>query len=287
MRLKNFLLSAFILCALFSFGQNTILWKITSPIKKNVSYLLGTHHYFGSSFVDTFSIIQEKLKTSDVIVTEAKFDRQKGLDYYNSRPTSTSLSSALSQDDINYINTVFKPGLDINKYSPGELLIKLYAAYPKYKCPVVNAKDEFGMDEYIQRLGQQYQKSSDFLESDSAQLSKIYEATKMYNWKVFKQVIPALLAQYRSETVDESLCIFANQYASFTLDYKLKEKCKGSGMNEVLLKNRNDEWMQKLPALLEKGNCFVAIGLMHLYHKCGLIEQLRALSYSVEPVSMK
>lgn len=287
MLLKNLLLTALILCSLLSFGQNTILWKVTKPESKNISYLLGTAHFFGNSFVDSFPIIREKLKASDVVITEAKFDRQNGLDYYNSRPTSTSLSSVLSQDDITYINTVFKPGIDINKFSPGELLIKLYTSYPKYKCPVINARDEFGVDDYIQHLGQQYQKSLNFLESDSSQLSKIYEATKIYDWKTFRQLVPALLAQYRSPTVDESLCVLANQYASFTIDYKLKEKCNGSEMNEVLLRKRNEEWMQKLPDLLEKSNCFVAVGIMHLSNKCGLLERLKALGYFVEPVSMK
>jgi uncharacterized protein len=287
MGLKNLLLTAFILCTLLSFGQNTILWKVTKPGSKNVSYLLGTYHFFGNSFVDSFPVIHEKLKASDIVITEARLDRQKGLDYYNSRPTSTSLSSVLSQEDINYINTVFKPGIDINKYSPGELLVKLYASYPKHKCRVINAKDEFEMDDYIQHLGQQYQKSLNSLESDSLQLIKIYEATKIYDWKMFKQVVPALLAQYRSETIDESLCLLANQYASFSFDYKFKEKCKGDDMNEVLLKKRNEEWMQKLPDLLEKSNCFVAVGLMHLSRKCGLLEQLKASGYFVEPVSMK
>lgn len=285
---QKFLTIAFLLCTSFSFGQNTILWKITSPQSSNISYLLGTYHLFGNSFVDSFSVIKEKLSTSDMVVTEVKFDRPKAAAYYNSRPASTSLSSALSQDDIAYLSTIFKTSeIDINKYSPGELFVKLQAVYPKFKCPVINADDKWVMDEYIQQIGDQQQKILYFLESDSFQLEKIYEATKAYDWNFFKNAVPALLAKYKSKTSDESFCSFANQYTSFTLDYKLQDECKGSNVNEVLVKKRNEDWMKKLPTLLEKNNCFIALGLMHLYNKCGLIEQIRALGYSIEPVSMR
>jgi uncharacterized protein YbaP (TraB family) len=250
--------------------------------------LLGTYHLFGNSFVDSFSLIKEKLNASDIIITGVKFDRPKVYAYYNSRPASIGLSSALPQEDINYISTIFKNGeVDISKYTPGELFVKLQAVYPKFKCSVINASDKWAMDEYIQRLGDQQQKTLYFLESDSLQLEKLYQATKAYDWNFFKKAVPGLLAKYKSETPDEALCFLANQYASFTMDYQLQEECKGSNMTDALVKKRNEDWMQKLPALLEKNNCFIAVGLMHLYNKCGLIDQLRLIGYSVEAVSMK
>ena len=198
------------------------------------------------------------------------------------------MSSALSQDDVKYLTTIFKTSeIDINKYSPGELFVKLQAVYPKFKCPAINANDKWAMDEYIQQTGDHQQKILYFLESDSLQLEKIYEVTKAYDWNFFKKAAPALLAKYKSQTTDESLCSLANQYASLTVEYKLQDECKGSNMNDVLVKKRNEDWLTKLPALLEKNNCFIAVGLMHLYNKCGLIEQLRTLGYSIEPVSMK
>jgi uncharacterized protein YbaP (TraB family) len=83
------------------------------------------------------------------------------------------------------------------------------------------------------------------------------------------------------------LCSLANGYASFTLDYRLSEECKGNGMAEVLVKTRNEDWMRKLPPLLEADNCFIAVGMMHLFNQCGLIQRLRAIGYSVEPMMMK
>ena len=108
---------------------------------------------------------EEKLKSSNIIVTELKFDRPKATAYYNSRPASTTLSTILSKDDIDFISTVFKNSqVDINKYSPGELFAKLQAVYPKFKCPIINVNDKWAMDEYIQQLGDLQQKTLYFLE---------------------------------------------------------------------------------------------------------------------------
>ena len=288
MRLKKILTLTLIFYSSLVIAQNTILWKITNPNNKNISYLLGTYHLFGNSFVDSFSIIGEKLKASNVIVTELKFDRPRATAYYNSRPASTTLSTILSKGDIDFISTIFKNSqVDINKYSPGELFAKLQAVYPKFKCTVINPNDKWAMDEYIQQLGEQQQKTLYFLETDTTQIEKLYQATKVYDWKFFKQAVPALITKYKSNKVDEASCTLTNQYASFAIDYKLKENCINGNMNDDLVKQRNDDWIKKIPSLLEKNNCFIAVGLMHLYNTCGLIEQLKILGYTLEPVPMK
>ncbi len=70
----------------------------------------------------------------------------------------------------------------------------------------------------------------------------------------------------------------------------LEDTCnllKGTNVNDAILRDRNNEWMKKLPSLLDQQNCFITVGLFHLYNKCGLIEQLKMLGYIVEPVKMK
>jgi uncharacterized protein YbaP (TraB family) len=38
---------------------------------------------------------------------------------------------------------------------------------------------------------------------------------------------------------------------------------------------------------LETNNCFVTIGLFHLYNKCGLIEKLKEEGFVITPVILK
>ncbi|MEO7445886.1 MAG: TraB/GumN family protein [Ferruginibacter sp.] len=275
-----------------SFGQNSILWKVTNTKTKYTSYILGTYHLIGSGFVDSYPTIKEKINKADLIITETKLDRLKSREYYNSRQSSNMLSTVLPQEDIDYLKEIFKKGkIDLEKFTPGEILLKLHAFYPKFKCSAIKNDDTLVIDEYIQYLGNQNQKKSYFLETDSFGLEKITELTKAYDWKFFKRKIPGILKRYKSNDIEESLCLFANQYTSFDLDYKLNASCnknqKGIAGTSKMMKTRNIDWMKQIPLLLENNNCFIAVGLFHLYYDCGILEQLKKIGYEVEKVEMK
>jgi len=47
---------------------------------------------------------------------------------------------------------------------------------------------------------------------------------------------------------------------------------------------RNKYWMKSIPDLIEKKSCFIAVGAGHLVGETGLINQLRKLGFTVEPV---
>jgi uncharacterized protein YbaP (TraB family) len=290
---KYSLTGIFFLFSTFLFGQNTILWKVTNPTNKNISYLLGTYHLFGESFVDSFFVIKDKLQETDIVITETKIDRAKVYAYYNARASSDTLSTVLSKENFDFIINRFKKRksqVDVTKLTPGELFVSLQAGYPKFKCVAINQADTFAMDEYVQYLGNLNKKRLYYFETDSLQLEKIAQATSVYDWKFLKKNMPSLIDKYRNDKSDENLCSLANQYASLAIDYKFEEKCnffKGDNMNEVLVKKRNTDWLPKLKILLENNNCFIAIGLGHFYNKCGLIQQLREIGYIIEPVKMK
>ena len=279
--------------SLFAQSQNSILWKVTTPNSKNTSYLLGTNHIFGESFIDSFPVIKEKLQLSDLIITELKLDWIKISEYYNSRQGSDTLLTLLSKEDVDFITVILKRrkrSVDITKFSPGELFLKLQAFYSAFKCDIINKKDSSSMDEYIQYLAMQQQKRQYYFETDSFQAAALAEASKKIDWKFFKKNAPVLLNRYRTEKPDENLCSMNNQYAAMSMDYKFGEDCnliKNASANDILIKKRNEDWIIKLSALLPQNNCFIAAGIGHFYNKCGLIEQLRTLGYTVEPVPLK
>lgn len=64
-------------------------------------------------------------------------------------------------------------------------------------------------------------------------------------------------------------------------DYQFTETCNTE------LKSRNENWIPQLEKILPEKNCFIAVGLLHLYGECGLIVQLRKRGYKVEPVELK
>ena len=112
-----------------------------------------------------------------------------------------------------------------------------------------------------------------------------------YNWDFAKRNVPLILQQYRNKRANEFACFQINKYADLDVDYKFKDSCnflKGNTMsNDEFIKKRNEAWMAQLPKLLENNNCFIAVGFGHLCNQCGLVKQIEALGYIVEPVVMK
>ena len=53
---------------------------------------------------------------------------------------------------------------------------------------------------------------------------------------------------------------------------------------DVLNKDRNVKWLEKLPAMMSEKSSFIAVGCLHLIGEGGLIEGLRKLGYKVEAV---
>lgn len=264
-------------------AQNTILWKVTNAKSENVSYLLGTYHLIGNTFVDSYPIIKEKLENSDVLITETELNKEKLAAYFDESPSTNKLSEILSKDDIIFIKDIFKGrDLDIFKLPPGIIYQTLVGNYPKYKCG--NPSDTSVFDRYLQQLGKSEGKKLLYLENDSLQLVLLNQITKNFTWKDFRKHIHALLEKYKENRNDEKECSFMKQYLSFNFDYSFKKECSDYGLE---VQKRNSNWMAKIPSFLEHNNCFIAVGLGHLFNTCGIIEQLRELGYLVEPVSMK
>ncbi len=293
MKFKCFVAAMLCLCSSFLMGQNTVLWKITDPVNKNISYLLGTNHLFGESFIKSFPVIEEYLKTTGLIITETKNDRERQPTYYSSRVASDTIFKMLTKEDADYTIALMKSmgsTQDVRKLASGEIFATLFAAYPKFKCSALNKADTLAMDNYIQDLGGVYKKQQYYLETDSFQLEKITEATRVFDWKFFKRNMPALLSKYRKQDKDEKACLLTDKYAALNIDYKFEVACnfmKGSNLDDAVVKKRNEDWMLRLPKLLENNKCFIAVGIGHLYNKCGLLQQFKSLGFLVEPVSMQ
>lgn len=274
----------FVLAPLFCISQNTIFWKVTSPKTQKVSYLLGTYHIIGNAFIDSLPVIKEKLMAAELAAFETPLERDKIAAAYNARTGSDEIYKILSKEDVDFIKMMTASAkVDVTKYTPGEIFAKVQAYYPTYMCGITNSKDTWQrMDEYLIDVAKTANKKMHYFENDLQQMEELGNFTKVIDWKFFKTNIKAVLDKYK-KPVDQKSCELSVQYRTFNLDYNFNGECQ----SDILLKNRNDKWMQQLPALLDNNNCFIAVGLLHYFNKCGVIEQLRKLGYTVEPVSLQ
>jgi uncharacterized protein len=278
--MRKLLLGVLLACSGMANTQQTILWKISKTGSDHVSYLLGTYHFFGNTFVDAYPVIKELLASSSILITETILDKNEVLNYFNSRPSSDTLASILSENDIAYIKTFLKAH-DLAKLTPGEIFATLSANYPKFKCIPNTQNDSLVFDAYLQKMAKESGKQ--IIALDERQMDMFRQLTAQYDWKFFKKNIDQLLSLYRNDKADRGRCAPVLKYMNFEIDYNFTASCPSTAANDT----RNAKWMQVIPELLNKNNCFIAVGITHLTTTCGLVMQLKKMGWTLEQVTMK
>ncbi len=147
----------------------------------------------------------------------------------------------------------------------------------------IKPTDEFDhFDKYLQYLAEENKIKILGLETDKIQLSLIEKENKNPNWKKERKNIHALIKQMLTDKPNMNGCRFVNQYRKFDIEYEFEKECK----TDVLILQRNNEWMKTIPNLLRKQNTFIAVGYFHLMKKCGILEQLKNKGFTIEPVEL-
>lgn len=270
----------------FGFSQETtILWKVSHPESNNTSYLLGNHHQIGDSFINQYPIIEEKIKSSDLLFLETTDFSAKQVIIL--RDENYDIKKYFSRSNLKLISNIseeFK--LLLYKYTPIELSWKLQQEYIKQKCGTITQNDSFdNFDNYIQYLAEKNNVPTKGFATMYEQVENLNKQYQTTTWKSEKIKI-LLLAQSinNKNTVRLSLCYDGDfDIKNLKVHYNFEKPCD----LDVLLSERNNKWLKKLVPLLKIKNTFTSVGFMHLGYNCGLITQLRELGFNVEPVEMK
>jgi uncharacterized protein len=267
------------------YGQNTIMWKVTHPQTFKVSYLLGTYHYLGNTFVDSLEIIKEKLLASEIGVFESVGSLEERIAMLNRRSASDDIEKGLRKSDLKFLKAYASDWkVDLYKLRPSELILKLSQDYFIKHCSNIKSEDEWEhFDHYLIHISKENNLLVVGLETDSLQLELVVKNESNSGWKAKRKEVGFWINQIQNAAPATSDCWFINKYKKFDLDYAFEVDCK----EDVLIKERNTNWLAVLPSYLKEQNCFIAVGFFHLTNRCGLIEELRNQGFLVEPVDMR
>lgn len=286
-RRHNLNLMIVMLCLFFSFksqAQNTMLWEIKHSEKDTKSYLLGTFHQMGNSFVDSIPKIKELLYSSELAFFESvdSIDRLRTM--LNNRENHFEYREELRKRDVNFLEDYSEDwSVPIRKLTPIELYIKLSQAYLLNTCGTAKPTDEWDhFDKFLIYLAKKKNISIQGLETDSLQTEDINKMALDYDWKKASRDIKNIVRNIRKSKTRTPPCEDARKYMNFEFNYHFDEACGDSNIIE-----RNNKWMPILLDSLNSKSVFIAVGLLHLYGKCGLIEQLRQKGFIVNPIEIE
>lgn len=279
--MKKILLLSFILSLNFALAQNTILWTIKKDGNPHTSYLLGTYHQMGNSYVDSLTAVTRALKSSDIAIFE-NTDIGDGLaKYLNSRKEDFTYKEKLDKKHLAYLGDISeKWKVPVSKLSPSELLLKIQQTYLETQCGTVKITDSVKtFDNYLIKMAKLNSVELLGLESNDLMTSYINQQDRT-EWKDIKKEIYLWLDNIKMSRDTHIHCGMAEVYKKQKLDYHLDTECAES----LMISSRSAIWLPIIEKNIIEKNSFIAVGYAHLTGKCGLISKLRTAGYKVEPV---
>lgn len=262
--------------------DNSLLWEISGKGIKP-SYLFGTFHLMCKEDIHPGKNLVEALKNSDEVYFELDLDdasNMLGALLFMKMRNDTTLQDLYTAEQYKKVESFFEDSLKmpVSFLQNIKPLFLQALLYPK----MMSCKSMSGVEEVLMKLAKGNKKEIKGFETMAFQASIFdsipYEVQAKELLKGidsitdYKKSFDSLLTVYKTQLLTDIENLFTN--SEF-----------GVGDNqEILLDNRNKNWVAQLKNLLPKKGLFIAVGAGHLVGKNGLIELLRKEGYTLRPV---
>jgi uncharacterized protein YbaP (TraB family) len=266
--------------------ENSLLWEISGNGLKSPSYLFGTNHFIGKKFADSLPTIYEKFKTCKEVVGEIVIDTA---DSHKVRSnwllTGNGLLQIFTFKEFSIIAESLRrnTGLNLINYNnlkpAGVELLFLKAIAPK-SISAFNPS----LDQYFQDEGRKHGDKIIGLETFDFQSDLIFGAPIELQKKHLLSTV-AHLDQARKNI--RSLFKFYNlQDINGSSNLMLVDQGFTQEETDKMIKDRDLNWVNKMPGIIKQQPTFIAVGAAHLLWDCGLINQLRLKGFTVKAVKI-
>jgi uncharacterized protein len=287
-----------VMTSLITLGQekgkkdfNTLLWQITGNGLPRPSYLFGTIHMICSDEAVLSDSLKAAIENSEDVYFEVDMDNlieMIGVMRKMKMRNDTTLADLLSKDDYTKVKDYFENNETLLPFSVLETYKPLLAASMLMEGSTGCETPE-AMEEVIMKEAKQGGKNVRGLETMSFQMS-IFDTIpyKMQAMQLVRYVDDADKGKTDdAKEYDKLMQAYRDQDLS-----KLEELTKTTDMGmanftDILLYNRNKNWVEKLKTILPNKSIVIAVGAGHLPGEKGVINLLRKAGYIVRPVPNK
>jgi hypothetical protein len=266
--------------------DNTVMWQVSGNGLKRPSFLYGTFHLMCKEDIHFSNQMKEAIKRSDKIYMEMDMDDPSvmlsGMMYMNMKD-GKKLKDLFSPEDYTRLENYFKDSLKIplmffQKAKPF-FLSALF--YPK----MMDCANPTGIEQEIIEIVKKDKKEIKGLETMQFQAS-VFDSIP-YEWQA-KELLKSIDSfAVNKKEFDKMITIYKDQRLD-SMGIMLNSSELGAGQyDDILLNNRNKNWVHQLKDIMKKESVFVAVGAGHLIGEQGLIQLLRKAGYKVQPLENK
>ena len=266
--------------------NNTLLWEITGNGLQQPTYVYGTYHIMCKKYVTVSNQLNIAIANADEVYMELDMDdpatMMGGFSLMNMKGDN-KLADVFSTNDYKkvthfFIDSLHMPLSFINRIKPFFLMAMLY---PK----MTDCNASSGVEEAILKVAKANKKEIKGLETMAFQAS-VFDSIP-YTTQA-KELIKMLdsLPQYK-KYMDTLLNIYLSQNLQKIEDQFNNNELGMMDNQDILLDDRNANWVKQLQQLMQQKSLLVAVGAGHLVGKKGLIQLLKNKGYTLRPLLNK
>ncbi len=265
--------------------DNTLLWEISGKGLKQPSYMFGTFHLLCKDDIMFSKNLQTAIKESKEVYFEMDLDDPAntlgGMFFMNMK--NKTLKDLYTTEELEKVSRFFKDSLKMNlsffnKMKPMMLEALLYPRMMPCKTPS-------GVEMELMTIAKKEKKEIKGFETIEVQSSVFDSIPYDVQAKALLKDIDSTekYKVYFNKMVD----IYKNQETAKLAQLMTDTTFSGGENDDVLLKNRNTNWVKQLNKILKDNNIFMGVGAAHLFGKDGLVVLLRKEGYTVRPIKNK
>lgn len=301
MQLKKIYFSLAALVLLFSCmgapkgDTGSLLWKVSGNGLAKPSYLFGTHHLIPITFLDSVSGIHDAFENTEQAVGELDMGNMSQMQMKimgeSTMPAGITFDSFLSATDVTLLDSILTRLMGVGLGQLGTLKPALLSnlisvtLYQQYYPSLSSGKS---LDQYFQEEALKRNRPVIGLESTEDQIHVLLNSQTLDRQaellicmvkhpELLKEQMDKLQVAYHAQDIKALLELYEEEMPDDPCPSTEEEK-------NLLNRDRNRKWLEKLPAIMADKPSFIAMGCLHLPGKDGLIEGLRKLGYRVEAV---
>ena len=276
-----------------------LLYRISGRELASPSYILGTYHLAPVSFVDSIPglrrVMAECQQTYGELLTSqmANTDSAALLQQAMMLPDGMTIDKILSSDEMTRLNAYMNKLLGMDLTNPlmaqqmGKMTPVALSTNLSLLAFVKKNGTLGGFDEYFQKESLAQGKGVGGLESISSQINTLFKSMTLERQKeqLMCQVDNADLYDEMTDAVIRAFYAQDIDAIKEAMDLTLNNSCDGTQEEEdVMINNRNANWVEKMPALMVLRPTLFAVGAAHLPGEKGVLNLLRQVGYTIEGV---
>jgi len=283
--MKKIVLAAFVLCSLFANAQkldNSLLWKISGNGLAKPSYLFGTIHITCDATLDK-NVLKALDETTQLYLELDMDDPNMMTEMMGgmAMKDGKKMSTLASPEDFKIADAFFKTNLGISlsmvdTYKPFMITAMLYTKM--IDCPVQSIEAE------LMKVSKAQNEEVYGLETVKEQMTVFddipYESQMKDLVRSAKSGLDKEKAEFK-KMMDMYTAKDLNGLMAFMNDVN---NPMYSEHNDVLLTDRNKNWIPKIEKTAKEKPTFFGVGAAHLAGDNGVITLLRKQGYKVEAV---